>query len=442
MLTMKLKALFVMTMVAANATAHATDLLDVFHAAQAGDPVIAAAKSQRQVGEEKLTQGRALMLPSVNLSANSTYNDINTQYTGATLFKSGNYRYNTHGYNLNLVQPLFREQNWAVYSQSQLQDAIAAAQLQSAEQDLVLRSAQAYFDVLAADDGVQLAEAQQAAITVQLAQAKRNFEVGSATITDSQEAQARFDITHAQLIAAQSNLEIKRRVLQQITNVAPTDLKRLAEPFQADASGVDLNKAIDAAQANNPQLSIAKASAELADKEVDRNRGGNYPTLDLVANYGKAVASGGTFGVGSDTRNANIGVQLNVPLFQGGATNSKWREAEANRERAKQELESAHRNVTLQTSQAYFGVVNGAAQVQALQQALASSQSVLDATKTGQSVGVRTNLDVLNAQQQLFATRRDLYQAEYNYLVSQLRLKAATGDLTEDGVSAVNQALK
>ena len=146
--------------------------------------------------------------------------------------------------------------------------------------------------------------------------------------------------------------------------------------------------------------------------------------------------------MGSDTRNANIGVQLNVPLFQGGATNSKWREAEANRERAKQELESAHRNVTLQTSQAYFGVVNGAAQVQALQQALVSSQSVLDATKTGQSVGVRTNLDVLNAQQQLFATRRDLYQAEYNYLVSQLRLKAATGDLTEDGVSAVNQALK
>ncbi len=439
---MKLKALFVLTIVAAHSTARATDLLDVLHAAQASDPVIAAAKAQRQVGEEKLTQGRALLLPSVNLSANSTYNDITTQYTGATLFRSGNYRYNTHGYNLNLVQPLFREQNWAVYSQSQLQDAVAAAQLQSAEQDLVLRSAQAYFDVLAADDGVQLAEAQQAAITVQLAQAKRNFEVGSATITDSHEAQARFDITHAQLIAAQSNLAIKQRVLQQITNVAPTNLQRLVEPFNADASGVDLNKAIDAAQANNPQLNIAKASAELADKEVERNRGGNYPTLDLVANYGKAVASGGTFGVGSDTRNANIGVQLNVPLFQGGATNSKWREAEANRERAKQELESAHRNVTLQTSQAYFGVVNGAAQVQALQQALLSSQSVLDATKTGQSVGVRTNLDVLNAQQQLFATRRDLYQAEYNYLVSQLRLKAATGDLTEDGVSAVNQALK
>ncbi|MGZ8256458.1 MAG: TolC family outer membrane protein [Gallionella sp.] len=439
---MKLKALFVLTLVAASPSVHATDLLDVFHAAQASDPVIAAAKAQRQVGEEKLTQGRALMLPSVNLSANTTYNDNTTQYTGPTFLRGGNFRYNTHGYNLNLVQPLFREQNWAVYSQSQLQDAIAAAQLQSAEQDLVLRSAQAYFDVLAADDGVQLAEAQQAAITLQLAQAKRNFEVGSATITDTHEAQARFDITHAQLLAAQSNLEIKRRVLQQITNLMPTDLKRLVEPFQADAGGVDLNKNIDAAQANNPQLNIAKANAELADKEVERNRGGNYPTLDLVANYGKAIASGGSFGVGSDTRNANIGVQLNVPLFQGGATNSKWREAEANRERAKQELENAHRNVTLQTSQAYFGVVNGAAQVQALQQAVVSSQSVLDASKTGQSVGVRTNLDVLNAQQQLFATRRDLYQAEYNYLVSQLRLKAATGDLTEAGVSAVNQALK
>jgi outer membrane protein len=202
-----------------------------------------------------------------------------------------------------------------------------------------------------------------------------------------------------------------------------------------------MEKWIADAQLNNPQLAIAQANQQLAEKEVARNRGGHYPTVDLVANYGKNYANGGTFGLGSDTRNANVGVQLNLPLFQGGATNSKWREAEANRERAAQELESARRNITLQTSQAYLGVVSGQAQVQALQQALVSSTSLLDATKTGQEVGVRTNLDVLNAQQQLYATRRDLYQAEYNYLLSKLRLKAASGSLDESELASVNQSL-
>jgi len=174
---------------------------------------------------------------------------------------------------------------------------------------------------------------------------------------------------------------------------------------------------------------------------VARNRGGHYPTVDLVANYSQNNASGGSFGLGSDSTNKSVGVQLNLPLFQGGAVNSKWREAQANRERASQELENARRSVALQTRQAYLGVVSGIAQVKALQQALTSSTSLLDASKLGQEVGVRTNLDVLNAQQQLYSTRRDLYQAEYNYLLSQLRLKAAVGTLGEADLSKVNQAL-
>jgi outer membrane protein len=229
-----------------------------------------------------------------------------------------------------------------------------------------------------------------------------------------------------------------------LTNSLPGHLKRLEGNLKLVEvpQPADMEKWIADAQTSNPQLAIAQANSQLAEKEVARNRGGHYPTVDLVANYGVINANGGTFGVGSDMRNTNIGVQLNVPLFQGGAINSKWREAEANRERMMQELESARRNVTLQTSQAYFGVVNGMAQVQALQQALVSSTSVLDATKTGQDVGVRTNLDVLNAQQQLYSTRRDLYQAEYNYLTSKLRLKAAVGTLDETDLSQVNQVLR
>jgi outer membrane protein len=198
---------------------------------------------------------------------------------------------------------------------------------------------------------------------------------------------------------------------------------------------------VDDAQLNSLQLAIAQAGAEIAEKEVARNRGGHYPTLDLVANYSNNQSNGGSFGVGSDNTSKSVGVQLNMPLFQGGAVNSKWREAEANRERALQELENTRRSVALQTRQAYLGVVSGIAQVKALQQALTSSESVLEASKLGQEVGVRTNLDVLNAQQQLYATRRDLYQAEYSYLLSQLRLKAAVGALGEEDLSLINQAL-
>ncbi|MDP1940605.1 MAG: TolC family outer membrane protein, partial [Gallionella sp.] len=397
------------------------DLLDTFHSAQRNDPVFAAARAAQQAGQEKLPQGRALLMPSVNLTANSTYNDQTTQYKGVTPFPGGNNRYNSHGYGVTLVQPLYRQQNWIAYSAAELQVAQSEAQFNIAGQDLALRVAQAYFDVLIAQDSVQLSEAQQTAIAEQLAQAKRNFELGSATITDTHEALARHDLTHAQQIAAQNNLEIKQRTLQQLTNELPKDIRPLGKQFKLQApQPADMESWVNDAQRNSPQLAIAQAAAELADKEVTRNRGGHYPTVDMVANYAKSYANGGSFGVGSDSSNKSIGVQLNLPLFQGGAVNSKWREAEANRERARQELENTRRSVTLQTRSAYLGVVSGIAQVQALQQALTSSESVLEASKLGQEVGVRTNLDVLNAQQQLYATRRDLYQARYNYLLSQL----------------------
>lgn len=442
---MKLKPfpLLLAALLGASGSALASDLLETYRAAQANDAVFAAARAVRQAGQEKLPQGRALLLPNISLSANSTFNDQTTQFKGAFIVPGGNSRYNSHGYGVNLVQPLFRQQNWVAYTEAELQVAQTEAQFKIAEQDLILRVAQAYFDVLIAQDSVQLSEAQKKAISEQLEQAKRNFDVGTATITDTLEAQARYDLTSSQEIAARNNLEIKRRTLQQLINATPQDLKPLGKDFKLEAlQPDDMEKWVDAAQLNSLQLAIAQAAAEVAEKEVARNRGGHYPTVDLVANYSQNNANGGMFGVGTDTRSKSIGVQLNLPLYQGGAVNSKWREAEANRERAKQELENARRDVALQTRQAYLGVMNGIAQVKALQQALTSSESVLEATKLGQDVGVRTNLDVLNAQQQLYATRRDLYQAEYNYLISQLRLKAAVGVLSEEGIAQVNLSLR
>jgi outer membrane protein len=427
--------------------AHAMDLLETFHAATAQDAAFASARAAQRAGLEKLPQGRSLLLPNVTLSANTTYNENNIQYRGSfppplnQFIPSGDMRYNSNGYNLSLVQPLYREQNWVQYTEAELQVAQTDAQFRSAEQDLILRVAQAYFDVLLAQDSLQLANAQKAAITEQLEQAKKNFEVGAATITDTYEAQARFDLTHSQEIAAQNALAIKQRALQNIINANAGELKPLGQEFKMEAPGDDASKWEQAAQIRSPQTVIAQAGAELAEKEVARNRGGHYPTLDLVANYADNSAGATNFGLGTETKAKVIGLQFNMPLYQGGLVQSKLREAEANRDRAKDDLENARRTAALQARQAYQGVVDGIEQVKALQQALKSSETLLEASKLGQEVGVRTNLDVLNAQQQLYSTRRDLYQAEYNYLMSQLKLKASIGTLTEDDINRVNHAL-
>ncbi len=449
----KKSVLVTLAVLGMQAPAFAADLLDTYHAAQGQDSVFAAAKSARDAGSERLTQGRSTLLPSVNLTATSTYNNNEINYTNAptTALISGPSKFINNTAAITLVQPLYRQNNWKIYSQSELQAEQADLQYKSAEQDLIVRAAQAYFDVLAAQDAVNLADAQKVAIGEQLAQAKRNFEVGSATITDTLEAQARYDLTNTQAISAQSNLEIKQRSYQQLTKDLPRNLKTVGDSMKMELpQPADEDKWVEQAMDGNLQLGSAKAAAEIAEKEVEKARGGHYPTLDLIASYSKTKINpvgDGTFNNGNnavenDQTNSYVGVQLNVPLFQGGSTNSKWREAADNRDRANSELESARRNVDLQTRQAYTGVVNGMTQVQALEQALKSSEKLLEASKLGHEVGVRTNLDVLNAQQQLYATRRDLAQAKYNYLVSRLKLKQAIGALSEDELKVVNQALQ
>ncbi len=419
--------LLLAAMLGASATAQAADLLETYHAARANDPVFAAARATQRAGQEKLAQGRSLLLPSVNLTANSKINDTTAS------------RYNSHRYDVNLVQPLFRQQNWQDYIAAELQVAQSEAQFRNAGQELILRVARAYFDVLIAQDSVQLAEAEKTAIFEQLQQAKRTFEVGTATITDTHEAQARYDLVSAKAIFEQGNVEIKKSALQQLTNSKPGSLRPLGAQFKPELpQPAAMEKWVEQAQQRNPQLAVAQAAAELAEKEMMRNRGGHYPTLDLVASYSENFT---ILGLGGDSSSKVVGVEFKLPLFQGGATQSKWREAEANRDGARAELENARRNTAVKTSQAYLDVVTGIAQVQALRQALKSGESLLQASKLGQEVGVRTNLDVLNAQQQLYTTRRDLYQAQYNYLIGQLRLKAAAGTLVEEDLARVNQAL-
>jgi outer membrane protein len=425
------------------AAAPAADLAELYRQARDSDAAYASARAAWAAAQEKLPQGRAGLLPAASLSAFTQYNDreIRLRTPGALDLSSN---YNSNAFTLSLTQPLYRRQNWIVYEQAKTQIQQADAQFALAAQDLILRIAQAYFDVLLAQDTVAFAAAQKAAIGEQLAQAKRNFEVGTATITDQHDAQARYDLTVAQEIAAQNDLEIRRRQLSQIIGRSAPPLAALGKNLMLTLPDpVRIEAWVEQATTSNIQVLINEASLTFAQQEIDRNRGGHHPTLDAFATYGdSAVGSGPQGGPGSDSKTRVIGLQLALPLYQGGATASRVREAIANEERARQDLENARRSAELAARQGFLGVTSGVAQVNALEAALVSSQSSLDSTRLGLEVGVRTQVDVLNAQQQLFSTRRDLAQARYNYILSLLRLKAAVGTLTEDDIARVNAWLE
>lgn len=412
--------------------AFAANLMEVYREAQQQDAAYASARAAYEAGQEKAPQGLALLLPSVNLSANTAWNDVDAPTTKK--------QYNSNGYSLSLNQPVYRKQNLAQYAQSKSQVAQAEAQFAAARQDLIIRVAQAYFDVLLAQDNVALAGAQKAAIGEQLEMAKRNFEVGTATIVDTHEAQARYDLATSQEIAALNDLEIKKRALQQIIGKIPEHLVALGDklPLVLPEPN-DMGKWVERADEQSPQIAIQRAALEIAVQEVERNRAGHHPTLDLVAGYNHL--SNSSYLYGGTVTSQTIGLQFNLPIYQGGSTSSKIREALASREKARQDLELANRQAALQTRQAFLGVTSGMAQVKALEQALVSSQSSLDSTRLGQEVGVRTNVDVLNAQQQLYTAKRDLSQARYNYILSQLKLKSAVGALQDEDLEQVNRWL-
>lgn len=420
--------------------AWSADLVQVYRDALAYDSQFAAARAQLEAGRERIPQGRAGLLPTIGLSANTSWNDVDIREP-----ISADRRFNSNGYALQLTQPLFRWQNLVQYDQAKLQVVQSEAVFGQARQDLILRAAQAYFDVLLAQDTLTVAQAQKTAIAEQLEQAKRNFEVGTSTIVDTHEAQSRYDLTVAQEIAAQSDLDVKRHALRQLIGREPEALKPLRPTVQISRPQPDdIQQWVGAAEQNSFAVLAQQAALEIAAREIERQRAGHYPTVDLVASrsHSKGFSSTGvSFGTSESNSNV-VGLQLAVPLYQGGLVVSREREAVALRDKAAGDLETARRSSALSARQAYLGVSSGTAQVKALEAALVSSQSALDSNKLGYEVGVRINIDVLNAQQQLYTTRRDLFRARYDTLLAQLRLKAAAGALGEDDVQQINALLE
>ena len=418
--------------------ARAQSLLDLYESARAYDATWQSAKAQYDANLFRAEQARAGILPSANLAAGVTrssfVNDVPVTDRPFT----------TQNGTLSAAQPLYRPVNFATYQQGKRQVELAQAQLTAASQDLIIRVSQAYFDVLAAQDTLTFVRAQKEAVAEQLASAKRNFEVGTSTITDTREAQARYDLVIAQEIAGENDLRVKRLALDTLVGKPDVNPNALVIPLKLPPpEPADVNAWVQQGEEASPTIQQAKTGVEIAQLETEKAKAGNKPTLDLVASYNVTRNVGGstTLGLDSRTKIGSAGLSFNLPLFAGFAIQNRIRETLSLEEKAQADLETARRGVAQATRAAFFGVVSGQSQVLALEAAEASSQSALEANRLGYQVGVRINIDVLNSQSQLYQTKRDLAQARYSVLVGLLKLRQANGTLVPEDLTRLNTLL-
>lgn len=417
--------------------AQAQSLVELYDAARGFDASYQSAKSLYEANLSKAEQAKAGLLPSANLGLGVNRTNISSDQE--TFERS----YGNQSATLSASQPLYRPANAAAAEQGKKSVGIAQAQLLAADQDLIVRVSQAYFDVLAASDSLNFVNAQKSAVSEQLASAKRNFEVGTATITDTREAQARFDLVLAQEIAAENDLRVKKLALDQLTGKAGAAPKPLAVPVMiAPVTPTDVTRWVAQSEEMSPAVRQAQLGLEVAQLETQKAQAGNKPTLDLTGSY-NITQNNGSSNTSLDYRTnvAQVGLSFNLPLFAGYVIQNRIKETLSLEDKARSDVEAAKRGVAQATRTAYFGVESGLGQVKALEAAEASSQSALNATKLGYQVGVRINIDVLNAQTALFDTKAKLAKARYDVLLGGLKLRQANGSLKADDLNAVNALL-
>ncbi len=427
----------------ASWSASADSLLDVYRKAQARDPVYRGAVHVLQAARERVPQARAALLPVVNLVG------ANGQQSGQASFSQAPYvdrNVRTHSWNLQLTQPLWRAVSWAGLNQAEYQEQLAEAQYRQAEQELILRSAQVYLDVLVAQEAERVARHQVAAVEQQLGLAQRNFEVGAGTVTDVHEAQSRLDLARAQAVAALSELDNKRAEVDRMLGEPVGSLSSLRDTSRPPGlQPATLQSWTDSAREQALQVRIAQAALDVADREISKSQAAHSPSLDFTAGYGNNFSSGSISSpadIMTRTRAGQVGLNLTIPLFAGGGTQARVREAIALKDKAGEDLEAARRLAMTQARQAFSGVTNGAAQALALESAIRSSKSAVDANKIGFKIGTRINIDVLNAEQQLYTAQRDWHKARAETLIQGLRLKAANATLDEADLLAINDLLE
>ncbi len=418
--------------------ASAESLQELYEAARGFDAVYQAARANADSVQYRVAQAEALQKPS--LSATASLGTALTDPPNISMKSTHSARAELSG-----RYPVFNRANAVTVAQSRKSLVLAEAELDAAEQDLIVRVAQAYFDVLAAQDTLGTTQASKAAITEQLASAKRNFEVGTATITDTREAQARYDLASAQELAADNDLRSKRIALDTLVGRSGVVPNPLLTPVQlAPVLPANAEAWVTEADQRHPTIRRARVAMDVAKLETDKAKAGQSPTVDAVASLSTAEARGTLPSyqrTSGNTLNTSVGLTMNWPLYTGGSVQNRIKETVSLEEKARNDLEAARRSVGQATRVAYFGLVSGQSQVQALEAAESSSKLALEATQLGYKVGVRVNLDVLNAQTQLFSTRRDLAKARYDVLLGGLRLRQASGQLSAADVQTVNQML-
>jgi len=444
-------------------TAQAQSLMELYQAAQPYDSAYQAAQAQLNATAAKVDQARALYAPSVNFQAGlkrgweqGGATTESTSSSGTTTTESTSDKAQTDGtMGVQLSQTLYNRFNEVVLTQAERAIAIAEAGLRATQQDLMVRVSAAYFDVLAATDSLAFVRAQKAAVAEQLASAKRNFEVGTATITDTREAQARFDLVIAQEIATENDLTIKKSLLNQQVGTQNAQPIGVRLPLVLPAVAGNEAEWTASTEQNQAQVQSKRIELELAQLESEKSRASTAPSVALGATLGKSLPWGGTStssltsGVIStstntrpkDGQSASVGITVTIPLFTGRTLDAKLKETVSLEEKARNDLETVRRNALQVTRTAFYGVQSGIGQVKAFEAAEVSSQSALDANRLGYQVGVRINIDVLNSQSQLFDTKAKLAKARYDVLVGGLKLRQAAGTLAESHLQEINALL-
>ena len=419
-------------------SAQAQSLLDLYQSARNYDATYQAAKAQFDATIARGEQSLGGIYPSANFSASATQTS-----QASDLPVLNGMSYNAQAGTISVTQPLYRPANWASYLQGKKQQELAQAQLTAAEQDLIIRISQAYFDVLAAADNGEYVRSLKAATAEQLASAKRNFEVGSATIIDTRDAQAKYDLVLAQELAADNDLRVKSLALDQIAGKEGSKPKPLLAPVAlGHLLPDDVSQWVTLSETSNPTLAQLQTALDVAKLETEKAEAGHKPTLDLTGSYTASNNTGSMTIPTAFTLNATtIGLVFNVPLFAGYSIQNRVKETLALEEKARNDLEAARRNVAQATRAAFFGVKTGLSQVLAYEAAEASSQSALESNQLGYRVGVKVNIDVLNAQSQLYSTKAQLSKARYDVLVGELKLRQSVGTLAMDDLQPINAQL-
>ncbi|MBL6735894.1 MAG: TolC family outer membrane protein [Burkholderiales bacterium] len=414
----------------------AVDLLDLYTEAVTHDARYAAAKARYLSVQERLPQAQAGRLPKINLEAGYNYNSVDAE----TAFSSGHSDYGSYEYGVTATQPLYRKQNDVAIDLAQLEIIKANTQLEIANQNLMLRTLRAYSDVLVARTNLGTVRAQKVAISEQLELAKRNFSVGTATITDQREAKAGLDLVLAEELAAKNDLRVSKEALQELVGGPVSEtLAPLKMPVKLEAPvPSDIKLWVQRATEQSLEMVLAQHEVGIAKARVHFNRLGAAPTLDLVGSIVDNYAGNSSFGSGAEATAGVVGLRFQVPLFEGGKVNSETREAIAQYDKASLDLEYVKRKVAQDARVAYLDYTTGIARIDALEQALLSTKLQLESTKLGLEVGVRTAVDVLDAEKLLSEARRAMLGAIYDSILAKFQLQAVTGRLTEADLVAIN----